>query len=172
MSDLAMLILMLLLLWYFNREVEHDREYRYGRPIEEFYRWKDFERWKEQMDKIDFANFGKKRLPLGEQKGGKSRMKIEIYQLAAGEPGLFAGSAFGLKEECRWQDGKVKQAGYHKVYECNRDDAITLEDLFYEFNINLPNDFCGHSLSVSDVVLLGDKLYFCDSFGWKESKWT
>ena len=31
--------------------------------------------------------------------------------------------------------------------------TITLEDIFERFNINRPNDFHGHSLSVSDVVV-------------------
>ncbi len=60
MNDLAMLILILLLFWYFNREDKYDQDYRHGKPIEESYRWKDFKHWKKQMDKIDFASFGKK----------------------------------------------------------------------------------------------------------------
>lgn len=43
-----------------------------------------------------------------------------------------------------------------------------LEELFKIFNINHPEDFRGHSLSVSDIVKLGNKYYFCDSYGWKE----
>jgi hypothetical protein len=31
-----------------------------------------------------------------------------------------------------------------------------------------PSDFRGHSLSVSDVVYLDGKYYYCDSFGYKE----
>ena len=43
-----------------------------------------------------------------------------------------------------------------------------LNDLFEMFNINRPDDFKGWSLSVSDIIQLNDKLYFCDTFGWKE----
>ena len=47
-----------------------------------------------------------------------------------------------------------------------------LEDLYYRFNANRPEDFHGHSMSVSDVVAVhdGQKLgfYFCDSIGFQE----
>lgn len=45
------------------------------------------------------------------------------------------------------------------------DDA--LEDLFVFFNENKPVYFEGRSLSVSDVVSLDGRLYYCESFGWK-----
>lgn len=43
-----------------------------------------------------------------------------------------------------------------------------LEEIFKIFNINHLEDFRGHSLSVSDIVKLDDKYYFCDSHGWEE----
>lgn len=47
-----------------------------------------------------------------------------------------------------------------------------LDNLFAEFNVQRPEDFTGHSLSVSDIVALkqdGNITYhFCDSFGFKE----
>ena len=47
-----------------------------------------------------------------------------------------------------------------------------LESLFQTFNISRPGDFCGHSLSVSDIVALkqdGQASYhYCDSVGFKE----
>ena len=47
-----------------------------------------------------------------------------------------------------------------------------LDNLFAEFNVQRPDDFTGHSLSVSDIVALkqdGNITYhFCDSFGFKE----
>ena len=42
----------------------------------------------------------------------------------------------------------------------------TLEDLYQKFNIDHPADFKGHSLSVSDVVELDGKFYYCDNVGW------
>lgn len=47
-----------------------------------------------------------------------------------------------------------------------------LENLYEMFNINHPLDFNGHSLSVSDIVVLFDdngcRWYYCDSFGWRD----
>ena len=47
-----------------------------------------------------------------------------------------------------------------------------LEDLFYTFNMNHPGDFRGHSMSVSDVVLLKEEgevsSHFVDSFVFTE----
>ena len=58
---------------------------------------------------------------------------------------------------------------YKKVYESEIEGetpAGILEDLFQKFNIHLPKGFRGHSLSVSDVVILDDVKYYCDCYGW------
>jgi len=81
----------------------------------------------------------------------------------------------------RWEwlikyDGGFNFQDYKQVYEGETnldekfDDITILDNLFTKFNLNHPEDFHGHSLSVSDVVILGDKMYFCDNFGWKEIK--
>ena len=47
-----------------------------------------------------------------------------------------------------------------------------LEDVYAKFNLRHPDDFKGHSLSVSDVVVLTkgglSKAFYCDSFGFEE----
>lgn len=43
-----------------------------------------------------------------------------------------------------------------------------LERIYTRFNLNRPQDFNGHSLSVSDIIQLGDKYYYCDSYGFKD----
>ena len=45
-----------------------------------------------------------------------------------------------------------------------------LEELFKIFNIKIPEDFKGHSLSVSDIVEIDGKNYYCDFVGWEELK--
>lgn len=58
---------------------------------------------------------------------------------------------------------------YHVVYEgeCPEGgDIETLENLFYKFNTQHPDDFKGHSLSVSDIVELDGLAYYCNSTGW------
>jgi len=59
---------------------------------------------------------------------------------------------------------------YKKVYEGEvqeeKDLLHTLDSLFRTFNLNHPDDFKGHSMSVSDVVVLDGVNYYCDSYGW------
>ncbi len=43
----------------------------------------------------------------------------------------------------------------------------TLEAIFQKFNIDRPKDFKGHSLSVSDVVVVGRDAYYVDKAGYK-----
>lgn len=50
------------------------------------------------------------------------------------------------------------------------DGPRILEEIFARFNLDLPYDYQGRSLSVSDVVCFPDigTAYYCDNFGWKE----
>ena len=54
----------------------------------------------------------------------------------------------------------------------NVDVIASLEDIYTRFNIDHPKDFKGHSLSVSDVVVLHqngqDTAHYVDNFGYKE----
>lgn len=65
-------------------------------------------------------------------------------------------------------DGKDYRLMYLNTL--NKDD--TLDQLFMKFNIDRPNDFEGHSLSTSDVIIMkheGElKAYYVDSIGFKE----
>lgn len=66
----------------------------------------------------------------------------------------------------------AKKSWYNEVYsgeiEPKGNVMATLEELFFIFNMRHPSDFKGHSLSMSDVVYLDGKYYYCDSFGFKE----
>lgn len=74
------------------------------------------------------------------------------------------------------KQGKMPDiANYEKVYEGkladisdSSDVQVQLETVFYRFNMERPDDFIGHSLSVSDVVEIKDKAYYVDKFGFKE----
>ena len=69
-----------------------------------------------------------------------------------------------------WID-EVKASNYREVYSgyIEGDDVYAvLEVLFTIFNVKHPEDFIGHSLSVSDVVKIDGKYYYCDSIGWEE----
>ena len=45
------------------------------------------------------------------------------------------------------------------------DDA---EDVYMRLQFTKPQGYKGHSLSVSDIVLMDGKYLFCDSFGFKD----
>ena len=70
-----------------------------------------------------------------------------------------------------WCKDRFNFKDYKLVYEADVEPSAggpmaMLEELFELFNKHRPTDFKGHSLSVSDVVELDDKFYFCDSVGW------
>ena len=66
----------------------------------------------------------------------------------------------------------VDRANYDLVYTAPLDSKTTLEDIYRTFNIDHPADFKGHSLSVSDVVVLHqggkDTAHYCESFGFQQ----
>lgn len=49
---------------------------------------------------------------------------------------------------------QVKGSDYQFVYGNRLSANETLDTLFYQFNVEHPKDFRGHSLSVSDVIVL------------------
>ena len=64
----------------------------------------------------------------------------------------------------------VDRQNYDLVYTAPLDGKTTLEDIYRTFNLDRPADFTGHSLSVSDVVVLTrsgkEKAHYCDSLGF------
>ncbi|WP_273854049.1 YodL domain-containing protein [Guptibacillus spartinae] len=69
---------------------------------------------------------------------------------------------------------EVSLANYNQVYEggielnSKSDTLEILEKLFAKFNVHHPKDYYGHSMSVSDIVEINNKYYYCDSFGWTQ----
>ena len=61
---------------------------------------------------------------------------------------------------------------YTEVYAAPLTAGTTLEDIYRTFNVDHPADFKGHSLSVSDVVVLHqngqDTAHYCDSVGFQQ----
>ena len=56
---------------------------------------------------------------------------------------------------------------YETTYSCERPDDYDVEKAFVEFNIERPIDFTGYSMSVGDIIKIGDEIQYCDSFGFK-----
>ncbi len=66
----------------------------------------------------------------------------------------------------------VSRENYTLVYTGELKEGMSLEDIYSKFNIDHPADFTGHSLSVSDVVVLhqdGENTsHYVDSVGYRE----
>ena len=66
----------------------------------------------------------------------------------------------------------VDRANYELVYSAPLAPETSLEDIYTRFNIDHPKDFKGHSLSVSDVVVLHqngqDTAHYVDSVGFRQ----
>ena len=66
----------------------------------------------------------------------------------------------------------VDPANYDLIYSAPLAPGTSLEAIFTRFNIDHPKDFKGHSLSVSDVVVLHqngqDAAHFVDSVGFRQ----
>lgn len=92
-----------------------------------------------------------------------------IYQLKKSEErtyqfmGMREASSFGFE---------IHGEDYELIYIDRLGMEDTLNSLYEKFNINHPQDFTGHSLSVSDVVVMRkngeSKAYYVDSFGFTE----
>lgn len=65
---------------------------------------------------------------------------------------------------------------YKLVYEMDDYEAKTMDtshisicnDIFTDFNIHRPEDFKGHSLSVSDIIQIDEKNYYIDYISFVE----
>lgn len=99
-------------------------------------------------------------------------MKIKIYQIDSGKDDLklkFLNYEYTTKRT----GGMIASDSYSCVYS-GEVDCKGLEDVYRKFNVDKPDSFKGHSMSVSDVVevVKSDEiesgLYFCDSIGFKK----
>ena len=95
-------------------------------------------------------------------------MEYKIYQLKDNEEGYKF--MFLRYRENRVAPRDLYDVVYAGTVEEIGDPLAVLESLFTKFNVNHPADFKGHSLSVSDIVELDGKCYYCDSFGFVELK--
>ena len=103
----------------------------------------------------------------------KAQGRFQIYQLPSGDK--YHGIRFADMDELKAEGVQLNHEDYELVYEGIvgefRGNA-TLEALYTQFNTNHPEDFRGHSLSVSDVVVIdidGEQTaYYCDTAGFVE----
>ena len=95
---------------------------------------------------------------------------FSIYQIKSGDE--MRDYRFEPYDRLQATGRSVDRANYDLVYTAPLDGKTTLEDIYRTFNIDHPADFKGHSLSVSDVVVLHqggkDTAHYCDSFGFQQ----
>ena len=67
---------------------------------------------------------------------------------------------------------KPSKSVYNKVYESeiesdDENEMNVMEEMFMKFQVIKPEGYRGHSLSVSDVIVLDGKAYYVDRIGFK-----
>ena len=94
---------------------------------------------------------------------------FSIYQVPAGPDGR--DFRYRSYEELQAAGLTVDRKNYELVYTAPLDGKTTLENIYRTFNTDdRPADFRGHSLSVSDVVVINrggkEEAHYCDSIGF------
>ena len=95
---------------------------------------------------------------------------FSIYQLKGGNETL--DYRFEPLDSIHRNGLSVKPENYELVYEAPLTEKDNLESIYTRFNVDRPADFTGHSLSVSDIVVLHqggkDAAHYCDRVGFSE----
>ena len=105
-----------------------------------------------------------------EQPGTGRDDTFSIYQLGDGDE--TRDYRFEPYDRLQAAGNVVDRANYELVYSAPLAPGTSLEDIYTRFNIDHPKDFKGHSLSVSDVVVLHqdgqDAAHYVDSAGFRQ----
>ena len=95
---------------------------------------------------------------------------FSIYQLKGGNETL--DYRFEPLDSIHRNGLSIKPENYELVYEAPLTTKDNLESIYTRFNVDRPADFTGHSLSVSDIVVLHqggkDTAHYCDRAGFSE----
>ena len=99
-----------------------------------------------------------------------TRRTFGIYQIKDDSPG--ENYAFMNMSFIESHGMQIKKEDYKLVYVGELLGNMSLDDIFERFNIDRPQDFRGHSLSVSDIVVLNDgekvTAHFVDSISFEQ----
>ena len=95
---------------------------------------------------------------------------FDIYQLKDTAETRYM--QFVSMESLKRQGKAVDQSNYDHMYSGKLFQGETLDSIYERFNLHHPQDFRGHSLSISDVIVLHqngqDQAFYVDSFGFKQ----
>ena len=104
------------------------------------------------------------------QTTGQDKDTFSIYQIKGGDE--TRDFRFEPYDRLQAAGNVVDKANYELVYSAPLAPETSLEDIYTRFNIDHPKDFKGHSLSVSDVVVLHqngqDTAHYVDSVGFRQ----
>lgn len=99
-------------------------------------------------------------------------MKIKIYQIDSSKDDKKL-KFFNYESTIKRTRGMIASDSYNCVYS-GEVECKGLEDVYRKFNVDKPDSFKGHSMSVSDIieVVESDEIesgfYFCNSIGFKK----
>ena len=103
------------------------------------------------------------------QTTGQDKDTFSIYQIKGGDE--TRDFRFEPYDRLQAAGNVVDKANYELVYSAELTPGTSLEDIYTRFNIDHPKDFKGHSLSVSDIVVLhqngGNTAHYVDSIGFQ-----
>ena len=113
---------------------------------------------------------GERSKPVTDFEEKPPKNTYSLYQLKDG-PELHY-HRFERLDKLRNNGMAVERKNYDLVYSGVLKDTDTLDTLYERFNIDRPTDFKGHSMSVSDIIVLcqngQNTAYYCDSVGFRE----
>lgn len=91
-----------------------------------------------------------------------------IFQLKGGEE--LRDYRFESADSLKKHGLYIDRENYDRVYRGRLREGETLDDIYKRFNVDHPEDFRGHSLSVSDIICVKSNdttaAYYVDSFGF------
>lgn len=97
--------------------------------------------------------------------------RFSLYQIEWNNPSA-RHLAYASHKELEQQGQAVDSRNYTFVYSGALSTGDSLDSIYERFNLQHPADFRGHSLSVSDVIVLHqngqDQAFYVDSFGFQQ----
>ena len=100
-------------------------------------------------------------------------MKVQIYQMRRDLDNygdLFNSDYYTLSKTIDFK--KNLKDFYELKYELDVDDDKSkdniLNDIGIMFSTNLPDDFSGHRLTMSDVIIIDDDMVIRDTYGFQD----
>ena len=124
----------------------------------------------EKPTELQRAHIRQQKVAAQEQEAPQDKDTFSIYQIKDGNE--TRDLRFEPYDRLTTTGQRVDPKNYALVYSAPLTQGTSLEDIYTRFNIDHPKDFKGHSLSVSDVVVLHqngqDTAHYVDSFGYKD----